>query len=1007
MDLVPGMMQTYAVVRDPEFNVAYWNLHAHELEHDGEHYTSDRRPLAFFHFSGFDPAVPHSLSRHQTRIKVEDSPALSRICQQYAAALEAEGYAEAKTWPYDRGLLPDGARFGQILRRLFAKGVDRGELHVPPFDDSGYEAFATWVTGRDEDSPPGITRLFAAIYEQRDDLQRVFPDLAGAHRLDYLRWVSEHAPAELDLPARLLQPIDASSPPARVPSPPPAPPAIADRPREQPLGVNVVGYFRSELGVGEAGRQVVSALDAVGIPLLPLHGNTIPLSRQGHQFTYLDYSSAGYPVNLVCMNADALPDFAQHAGSSFFADRYTIGLWFWEVTTPPPGGWKDAFALVDEVWVATHHVAQAVSSVAPVPVVRVPLPIELPLAPQDARELFGFSPDEFVFLFSFDYLSVFERKNPLGLVRAFTQALSPDSGARLVIKCINADHDPVHHERLQQAVADRRDIRLIEEYLSPEKKNALTAACDCFVSLHRAEGFGLTMAEAMFYGKPVIATAYSGNLDFMTPWNSYLVDHDLVRIGEGAPPYPADGVWADPSIEHAAHLIRKVFDDRDHALERGRRAAVDIRQSNSATTAGEEMAARLRRAPMATAAPESDAAFSFDSQSLAYLSGWVDRGPAASRAQNFPRTALRDAVLRIIKPFTAYQVTINGQILETLQDVQRALIETNGEWTEADTRIERRLDEMVTDQVRMQASYLRDLRVQAVERQNADERLSRLARRSDDLALRSRDLARRSDDLAWRMERADAAAHAIPFMDGTPFSTRHEPEAGMVLGYDSADGSAESDQYRSFEDVFRGSEDFIRERQRRYLPIIGSRQPVFDLGCGRGELLDLLRDAEIPFLGVDLDPGMVARCHEKGHTNVVRADGLDYLEEQPDGGLGVVFAAQVIEHMSEEQVRRLLALSLSKLASDGLLIAETVNPHSPPALKTFWVDLSHQQPVFPEVALELCREAGFASAYYFHPNGTGDVEQDRFVQGEYAVVASVEPGSQSGPPSASVDASLD
>ena len=224
-------------------------------------------------------------------------------------------------------------------------------------------------------------------------------------------------------------------------------------------------------------------------------------------------------------------------------------------------------------------------------------------------------------------------------------------------------------------------------------------------------------------------------------------------------------------------------------------------------------------------------------------------------------------------------------------------------------------------------------------------------------------------------------------MEGTPFVRATDPVAGVVLGYDATSATGDADHYRAFEDVFRGSEDFIRERQRRYLPIIGERAPVFDLGCGRGELLDLLRESGIDSVGVDTDPGMVARCREKGHTQVLETDGIAHLRTVEDRSLGVIFSAQVIEHLTLEQIQELLALARAKLASDGLLIAETVNPHSPRALKTFWVDLTHQQPIFPEVALELVREAGFQSAYVFHPNGSGDVERDRFVQGEYAVVA--------------------
>jgi SAM-dependent methyltransferase len=225
-------------------------------------------------------------------------------------------------------------------------------------------------------------------------------------------------------------------------------------------------------------------------------------------------------------------------------------------------------------------------------------------------------------------------------------------------------------------------------------------------------------------------------------------------------------------------------------------------------------------------------------------------------------------------------------------------------------------------------------------------------------------------------------------MAGSAFTISTDPIAGRVQGYEAADRPA-GDVYRSFEDVFRGSEDFIRARQERFLPLIEGRQPVLDFGCGRGEFLDLLRDRAIPHVGVDSDAGMVARAREKGHDAVVLSDGIEYLEGRAPGEFGAVFAAQVIEHLPYETLVHFLALARRALAPGGVLIAETVNPHSARALKTFWIDLTHQHPIFPEVALALCRSAGFPRAYVFHPNGIGDIEVDRYTTGEYAVVASV------------------
>ena len=179
----------------------------------------------------------------------------------------------------------------------------------------------------------------------------------------------------------------------------------------------------------------------------------------------------------------------------------------------------------------------------------------------------------------------------------------------------------------------------------------------------------------------------------------------------------------------------------------------------------------------------------------------------------------------------------------------------------------------------------------------------------------------------------------------------------------------------------------IRDRQRIYLDSVAGFGPVLDIGSGRGEFLDLLEEAGIERRGVDIDPGMVARCHEKGHANVVEADALDHLQSLGGHSIGCIFSSQVIEHLDYDDLRMLLERGIEVLRPGGVLIAETVNPHSARALKTFWVDPTHRAPLFPETMLALCQLAGYASAHVFCPNGSGDWENDRTREGEYAILA--------------------
>jgi SAM-dependent methyltransferase len=577
----------------------------------------------------------------------------------------------------------------------------------------------------------------------------------------------------------------------------------------------------------------------------------------------------------------------------------------------------------------------------------VTIPITMPAVTPVSRDTLGL-PAGFLFLFSFDYLSVFERKNPLATVAAFTTAFKPGSGAALVLKCINHEHDPANHARLREAIAGRPDIQLIDAYLSPSDKNALAATCDCYVSLHRSEGLGLTMAEAMYLGKPVIATGYSGNLDFMSGANSYLVDFELVRIGPDAKPYPAHGLWAEPDVQDAARLMRHVFDDQGESATRGRRAAADIRRTHSKAAAGARMARRLESIRGRLKASQRATSI------VPELRRRLARGPVPP-----PRSRLgvlgppvRRAALEAMKPFTSYQRAVDDQIVQSLEELDQTVV--SGQ-------------------------------------QRADAALSATGQRIDELAKQvealTPEISKHINTFARRLAAVEAGERALPYMAGSPFTTWTHSVAGVVEGYTGASNAASCAAYRSFEDIFRGSEDFIRERQRIFLPLIRGHGPVLDFGCGRGEFLDLLREQGLPYNGIDSDPGMVERCHEKGHEQVIAGDGLEFLASVAEGSLGTIFCAQVIEHLEYSELLTFFTLARCALDGDGILIAETVNPHSSQALKTFWVDLTHRRPIFPEVALALCRLTGFGDAFVFHPNGSGDIDEDRYTQGEYAVVA--------------------
>src|ERR687886_725341 len=623
------------------------------MPRDGR-YTVNGRPLWFFHFSGFEADHRYRLSRHQDRIELMPGTALHRICNEYADELVENGYDETRGWPYSWATLPNGVELDEPLRKVYREAVLEGALPRSPFSDDGARELMSWLNGpAEEGGEVGVTRYLHAVWRGRRDLQRDFPDLDGIDGPRLVSWAEVYGRAHI--PDALLPRGEASG----------------ERPA---FGVNVAGYFRSVLGVGELGRQVVDALRSQGVRIAPV-GLVAGASRQEEEFRDEGPSNAPYSTNLMAVNADVLPAFAKQMGPGFFMNRYSIAVWAWEVA-PFPERYLEAFDYVDEVWVISRYMARILEPVSPVPVLTVPLPVEVPrFEPRSRADLR--LPEGFLFLFAFDYNSVFERKNPIAVIEAFASAFEPGSGPSLVVKSISHERFPEKHRMLLEAAAGHPDVHVIDAVLPRAQKDAMMASCDCYVSLHRSEGFGYTLAEAMWHGKPVIGTGFSGNLDYMTPENSYLVDYRLVRVGEGAGPYPPDGEWAAPDTAHAARLMREVAADPAAARERGRRGQRELRLSHSRAAAGRVMARRLARAeawmgssPRARGTRRPRIA---DTTRVAEMvrKGAVQGSPP-SRIAWLKRRA-RQVVLRAIKPYSVHEQMVDNEILSALHTLDGAV----------------------------------------------------------------------------------------------------------------------------------------------------------------------------------------------------------------------------------------------------------------------------------------------------------------------------------------------
>jgi glycosyltransferase involved in cell wall biosynthesis len=356
-----------------------------------------------------------------------------------------------------------------------------------------------------------------------------------------------------------------------------APRPDADPPPAQG-GLAVLGEISAPSGLGESARMMVLALRAIGVTAVPIDTDLRGLLTGG---ATEDAPPPAMPL-VIHANPHRLGMALLALPRGAVRGRRIIGYVAWELPVAPPA-WRRPLRLVHEVWVPSHFVAGAMRTILPagrsVPVRVVPMAMAIapPVPGGRDRASFGLPADALIVLTSFNVASGFARKNPLAAVEAFRRAFGPRPDRVLVLKAGNLDAAPADVARLRAAAADLPNVIIDGSRLSRADNHAFTAAADIVLSLHRSEGFGLVLAEAMMLGKPVIATGWSGNMDFMDQHSAALVPATLVppRDPSGAFNLPG-ALWAEPDLDAAAAHLRRLADDpaaRAALGEAGRRMA--------------------------------------------------------------------------------------------------------------------------------------------------------------------------------------------------------------------------------------------------------------------------------------------------------------------------------------------------------------------------------------------------------------------------------------------------
>lgn len=554
-DLVPGFAPSAVVSHDPTLNVAYWNLEQRDLADDGRGgWTVDGAPLTFFHYSGFDPRTPTLLSRYAAGFPAPLDPPLQRLLDGYAARLRADPAFGAPVPAYAYGHFASGVPIPGCVRRMYR------ETHALWPDDPAvsYEEFlALPAPGTTAGAAPlFVTNLMKYLHGEAPWLRATYDIADPAHVHGFATRFAREAAAAFGLDPRLVAPVAAALAERPAAAVPPA--------RDEGPDVSVVGYLRATSGVGEAGRMTLGTLSRA--PGLRVEGLEVSLGVAG---ALGDAPSDAVLAERACgrfqilhINADQLPPVRAALGDRLRPDAYRIAVPFWELLRLP-AAWEAAFDTIDEVWAPSRFVQMALAGRVAPPVIHMPLALPPLERLPGGRARFGLPARRFLFFFAFDFLSFPERKNPASLLAAFALAFPPGEGAPvgLVLKTLNGALRPAAFARLREAVAPDPRIVLIDRALDRADMTRLLGACDCVVSLHRSEGFGLLVAEAMQLEIPVIATDYGATVELVTPQTGWAVQCRTVPVADGAYPHAAMQVWADPDIEHAAWLMRLVRDD--------------------------------------------------------------------------------------------------------------------------------------------------------------------------------------------------------------------------------------------------------------------------------------------------------------------------------------------------------------------------------------------------------------------------------------------------------------